>query len=538
MLSFVLRFLTRTLLLLVFLFPRTTPAIAQADVRAIAQYPLGVEGLNIVRPYDVSGNSHHGTLLNNTKKPTSSIFRRGWFANQEPCIEKLTTDDATISIPDLYKGQDVNEKGFAVSFWIWVDLTPEPKSGIPQSANIVNMPLFTIRLERPTPSGNSLALYYYSKKGNRLAPVRIAMDVSFAQQGWYYVAVVYHKGHLVSSRAVTFYYYHADEKKYNPDIKDLQSKEIFEPATPVDPGKDEAGYLLRSPFQGKIWNVQFFDREINPTAVNNNRNDAWYSSKKDGSYEGSHRYYAVANALSFYPCKKEANGKIIDVLGSRDAIAQSGLSFVADRFNNAGAALSFEEKGYVSLPPFYQAYQKSPAFDVREGYSISFWTYIDKYLYPPDDASIPYTDKDPACQFFYISKPGGLLGGMASRGDRAVINRYVALNPTQYWNLWLWDPVSFENEKGWYHVVLTQKSNAVRVVLFRPNGDAACRMNYFNSQDLSVEKMVEFGLGFPLHGRDNPTIRACSFLDDVRVFNWPFSQEEAAVLHAYEILHP
>lgn len=532
----------RMLLFLPAPFFSLPPAMAQPPdpLKALAQYPLGVEGQSIIRPYDVSGHSHHGTVVNNTKKSISAIFRRGWFANQIPCIEKLTTDDAHISIPNIYKNTDFSHNGFSVSFWIWIDQSQPPAMGFPQSAEIVSMPYFNIRLERHSAQSSQVALYYYYSVNGGLNCARVAPDISFSNQGWYYISVAYNLPYRVSTPTVNFFYSYTDTLHYDPNLAALAQTAVNGPGPIENPhvSPDTTGSMLRAPFQGKVWNVQFFDHALSHEEANMERNDAWYASKKDGGYDGGNRYYAVGNALSFYPCEGNREKDFIDVYSGRNGLEYDGVHFVADRFNTPKAALQFDNKGYVSLPPFYEAYKTSPAFDVREGYTISFWTYIDEYLYPPDDASVPYTDEDTICQFFYISKPTGLLGGMASKRDRAVINRYVALNPTQYWNLWLWDPVSFEDARGWYQVILTQKSNAVRVVLFKPDGEMTCRMNYFNSQDFTVEKAVEFGLGWAPHATNIAKSRATHYLDDIRIFNWPFSQEEAAMLHAYETHKP
>lgn len=197
------------------------------------------------------------------------------------------------------------------------------------------------------------------------------------------------------------------------------------------------------------------------------------------------------------------------------------------------------EYGNVSLPAFYESAVQfmTPGFDVRRGFTISFWTYIDRFLYPPDDQSLPYFHTDTALHFFHIASHG-YEGGLEMIRDRLVLNRFINLNPIRDWKMWLWDPISFENQKGWYQVIFTQKENAIRVLMYKPNGERVATMNYFNSQDYSKLPPARFGFGIDKYDEVGPLSSACRYLDDVRVYSWPFSEEEADELHHYDLIKP
>lgn len=503
-------------------------------VQPVAHYPMEVEGEKIFRFYDVSGKGNHGTVINESNKPLDSVFRKAFFPNNVACIQKYSKYNAVVSIPNVFKNSHLKEDGFSLSFWLYININNEEGNGAFQSGNVVSTSAFSIQLLRDELNAVHFSLYYPVAFSPGFEFIRD--NTGYTQSGWYFVCISF--GGTNNRNIVDFvtYYYSGT---YNPESNALHGTtyENLNSLSIPDNTKDNSGTLLDQNFQGKIWDIRFFDTYLYDIAINNIRNDGWYSSRTDGAYALSNRYYAVENALSFYPCTINSGYQLKDVYSERNSIDVSGISFVKDRFQNASSAIQLTGNGFALLPNFYMQFKASPGFDVRIGYTISFWTYIDQFIYPPDNESIPFTDQDILYQFYFISHPAGMLGGMGLKRDKAIINRFTNLNPLRYWNMWLWEPVSFKNQKGWYHVILSQRANGLLAIIYKPDGTQGCRLNYFNSQDFAKQDLVKFGFGLSPQLK-SPGSQSCKYLDDIRIFNWPFSQKDASILHAYEKINP
>lgn len=515
----------------------------------VGKYPLETEGEKIIRLYDVSGNGRHGSLTNNSKSQISSIYNRAEIFRNVSCIRKITKDDATISIPNVYGESDAGKTGFTITFFIYLDTAGrrEPNGFVPVS--IVQFPDLTILQQYKADDRKTYCQFttiYNTKKATGPQCEIVNFEDFEFSTGWYYIAIQYSpyasakKGVSEGHHLLNLYTYYLDGQ-YNPNANAMAVHTAYGYDALVKSQSKDGGVLLDSKFVGRIWNITFYDQFYLLGDVNADRNNSYFMAISDSSYANKGAFYVVKSATSYYPCtNKNLNPLTIDdPVGNRNSLSTRGVSFVDDRFGRKQSAILMDNSGNVDLPPFYDSKSsfRTPGFDARKGYTISFWTYIDRFLYPPDDLSKPFLSTDTILNFFHLSCQD-YEGGLSIIGDRLVINRFMDINPPRFWKMWLWDPVSFQDKKGWYHVIFSQKENAMRVVMYKPGGELAATMNYFNSQDYKKVKGMQFGFGLAKHQTLSTNSVAYRYLDDVRIFSWPFSDEETAALHRYEAKNP
>jgi hypothetical protein len=519
----------KVLVLLLSVIWKTNAGFSQ---KILAQYPLETEGQSILRLYDVSGNGNHAQLIKNTNNATANIFQGDSFANGITCIKKVTKDDAKLLIPDPYKNYDFGRQPFTVTFWLYIDNTATNLQSV--SSVLFTLPAFSLIMDKSYFS--NLTIAYHT--ANTLITY-LPLNVNLENQGWYYLAITYDPFNPYVDAQFSFVFYYYNGINYDYDINALvgntyRRTPMKEPSTE----KSLSGSIYSEGFEGKMWNLTFYDEALSAEQLNNDRNNAWDISQK--KLIANRYYYIDSAALAFYPCKKIKNSVIGDFMHGRTGTGIN-IDFTSDRFNHSNEAIEIQPDGYVFLPAFYLPLlddPKAPVCNPEKGFTISFWTKIDQAPSSSPNASIPYTSDDPTYQILFIYKTFSdlnqkLIGGISMIRDRLVINRYIPLNPPRPWQLWLWDPVSFENLQGWYHIVYSQKENAIRVVMFKPDNSEACRLNYFMAQN--YDSTMKFGFGNPFP-QSEPHINAIKYLDDVRIYNWPFSQAEAEALHSYEMI--
>ncbi len=514
-----------------------------ADPNVFAHYPLDGEGSKILRLYDISVNGHHGSFFNGSVDDLSAIYQVDKFITGASCINKSKRQPSHISIDNLYKGVDFKTSMFGMSFWINVDAELLARE---YGAPVLQFPAFNLVLGPSGTSGQALSLYVTTA-----GPSALALRIPINTKGWYFIS--FFSTMEASQYRIQSYSYcfsGTDIRSYDPLAVALTSLSQIAVAPSVPTGKDrDTASIMSAAFTGKLWNLRFYNNNLgnNVTLINKYRNADWYNSLEE-TYAGlgpDWAYPVLSTPVAYYPCSKAASTPaafLRDLQSERDSYSSKSVYFVTDRFGKADNSIEFTSVGNIGLIPFYSSVQTVgkkvlPAYDLLKGYTISFWTYIDKSLYPPDDGSIPFTDEDHRFQFVFFSSNNKVMGGLSYVRDRLVVNRFMPMRPPRPWELWLWDPVSFQDMKGWYHVILAQKENAMRVVVYKPNGEKAIRLNYFNPQ--SYEALTIAGLGNPnsIPG-DHPIINAARSLDDIRFYNWPLSEEQAEWLHISEMVKP
>lgn len=495
----------------------------------LGQYTLEMEGYQGLRLQDVSGNGNLGRLVNNSKFKVETIFKPGDFPNGIVCIQKDSLVDATVAIPNILP----RDKPFSVSFWIYVDPDQLVQNGI-RSMNIISQSWFSISLTKSTlsdqPNSAQLSFNFPGSAG--------VLSDGLNKAGWYYFYVGMSEFSRFEHEAaidIGYYYYSGNYDPSPTSIKIVRSY-VFTTQKIIN----NQSKIYDSKFTGKMWNLKFFDKYFEYVEdVNDDKNTSWDMSKNNIKSAYTSKFYILDNMLSYYPCKYFGSTVpvLVDVKSSRSSTFATQYSFGYDRFNKPASSLSLNKNGYLTLPLFFRPYRDQLGLDPSEGYSVSFWTYIDDNISPPPFSVYPYTEEDIRYQFMNISTGGDNLAGFALIRDRFVINRYIKKNPIIPWKLWLWDKVSFQNLKGWYHIVFSQSDNATRVFMYKPNNERDSRLNYFNSQNLNELKAPTFNIGINPSQISNDNASACKSIDDIRIYGWALSEREANLLHDYESVY-
>lgn len=215
------------------------------------------------------------------------------------------------------------------------------------------------------------------------------------------------------------------------------------------------------------------------------------------------------------------NDNLNENIKNKNAIAKSTIAFVEDRFGNPTGALSFtgNDKKYVETPKFID-------HDIKNGYAITFWVYIDKPI-SPCNLNTP----EPSCiQEMFFAKQSVSQSheirhlGMRRNGDRLSVFRKPKSNTLTSFELWFWDPVKFTS-KGWYFVALSYEKNAMEVSIGSPEGKLSSRRNYFAPNE--VPESAIWGIG-AISGNTVDRI------DDFKVYSGPLSIEDVQKNHENE----
>lgn len=232
----------------------------------------------------------------------------------------------------------------------------------------------------------------------------------------------------------------------------------------------------------------------------------------------------LPNPIRNYPLN---NISVQDIASGRNGTIHGPASNFTDRFGNTTGAMDFGTNTYINTPDFFAG------SDFRNGFTISFWTFIDQNI-SKNQGLRPWADDDPTFQAFYARSGSNashttLLGFQRIR-DRAVINRYTfdQSHLTRDWGVWLWDPVNFTNRIGWYQIVLVYERAKMTTYVFYPNGQSESMSHYFRLQELP--NVTSWGLG-----NINPG-NSFSFrvLDDFKIFANSLSRDQVRRLYSQE----
>ncbi|MCD8166530.1 MAG: RICIN domain-containing protein [Bacteroides sp.] len=215
------------------------------------------------------------------------------------------------------------------------------------------------------------------------------------------------------------------------------------------------------------------------------------------------------------------NGSVSNKNGT---LGKGTVSAYTDRFGNANGATQLNN-ARIETPSFFNM----PS-EYQNGFSISFWTYLDEHISKLTGGNEPWLPSDIPYQAFYTyggsaTSPVPLLG-LERRRDRMLLNWVSTIdNQRKPWDIWLWDPVNFTNQQGWYHIIAVYELRRTTVYIYKPDGEEAAAAHYFTIPNLSDAR--EWGLG----GHDHSPLKVMS---DFKVFNRALSNEQVRQLHANE----
>lgn len=490
-------------------------ALAQSPVPQ-AYYPLLTDKYRnylVVQPWDVSGNTRHGNTfdsigntlydakLSRLKFPdTSSSSPNGLYF-----VKKELQNKALINIPN--PGINANQP-FTISFWLyWNDgITPIRQT-------ILKLP--GLRIET-----DGFSLVVGRNNGTTLTRTKTSMFLTPFTYSWLFVSV---KRSANGRDSVHF--------GWPPNLTNTAT-------IPVDVGgPNETGYplttpsqLLDSTFQGALANVRFYNTWLSNQQLDSIR--AEELNQANGQYTANS--YLIKNVYGYYPLNGSNVGKNASRFTGRDAITVSGVTKTADRFGRTDSAASFPTtNAYIKLPSFWGTYLSNYVPYTKnnpKGFTLSYWINITQSLSSPSGGiELPFDSSDTRSKIFYGRNNNQDLFGMQKIVDRLGMFRYNDITATRYpWYLWFYDPISFRDTTGWFHVVWTQYNDWLTIHFFKPDGKYYCQSIYMEIQNLN--QLTDWGLG----NNAGAGIAQSLILDDFRIYNWPFSPNEAQKLDSLE----
>jgi hypothetical protein len=486
-------------------------AMAQTLPFPVASYPLYMDKYrqyNVIQPWDISGNARHG----NTYDPATQTFydakfERDSFPNNTgiPCVNKPGADAVYITIPNPYP-QYTSSSSYTICFWVYwrSDMAFTDQT-------VIKTPDLEIRL-------NNSKIYLGINGSHSLQ--QYSSTTIFNGEGWYFIVVA--SSHLSYTRKY-------QGTAYTSELEDENAGA---------PYSQNFSQILDASFRGKIALVKFYDDALTTSQL-----DALYQEDLNWAL---HTYtandvYVKKNMYAYYPLDgggfNEFKKDAVTRFGNRDALSASGVTPAPDRFGNSNHALSFPQlNAYMQLPPFFGDYLNDYVAynnNKQKGFTISYWMYISPAQSSPSGGiGLPFTDSDPRQKIFYGAGGGNNLFGMQKIVDRLGIFRYndIVANSRYPWYLWLYDPLSFRAQEGWFQVIWVQYADWLRMYLFKPDGSCACQSIYLGIQDLSAANITEWGLGY----RGGPSTSQDLRLDDFRIYNWPLRTEEVCALRSSE----
>lgn len=143
---------------------------------------------------------------------------------------------------------------------------------------------------------------------------------------------------------------------------------------------------------------------------------------------------------------------------------------------------------------------------------------------------MPFDSTSLRTKFFYGRKDNMDLFGMQQVADRMGIFRFNDITSSRYpWYLWLYDPLSFRNTTGWYHIVWVQYQNWMRMYVYKPDGTMVCNSYYIEIPE-EMKNLTDWGLGNDAGSGASQSL----ILDDFKVYNWPLSPDEVRALDSLE----
>lgn len=221
--------------------------------------------------------------------------------------------------------------------------------------------------------------------------------------------------------------------------------------------------------------------------------------------------------IRYYPLD---NGSARENINRKDGLIKGQMTPCADRFGRENGAMQLFDNSYISTPNFFEGSTYS------NGFTISFWTYIDKNFSKRKGVS-PWEETDSIYRMFYAMNPQSeIMLGFYHRRDRAVLDRYVINQESNVANygIWFWDPLNFTNKVGWCQVFLVYRTNSMTVYVIDANGRMEAALHYFGLQNLTLA--TEWGLG----GKVSHSV----IMDDFKVYAQVLSEEDVKILYSKE----
>ncbi len=491
----------------VFLYMSTWSVYAQLP-KALAHYPLNVKIIGsrvptlIINAQDVSGNANHGSTYPNDMAFSSQL---GDFFGV-PALNKQGYNNGYINIPNPYLNDPTNRNNISVSFWINWDASTQ---GNLYGGYIIINPYFNI--------------YTY---GNRIEWEAIGiMDTHrstyqvFDKSGWYFVCFTYQYNGISNNAHFYSYKYNGS---FDPSINSMKdATDRLYQNNPIS--ADNTMQLLGKNFQGQIRDVRFFNTTLTKDQVNTYRNLDY--NWANGNYQEEHDVHK--GTYSFYPFDNNHPEK--EVMNGRDGVYLGGNSFqIQNRFGDNSA---FFLKDEIKIPPPLGTY------NIQNGFTCSFWIGLRK-IEEPDFNNIlsGLSDTYNSAAPFAITKQGNKFG----------VQRYTRMddNSIKPYFLWLYSPLDlFSKRNDWYHIILVYDRFYMRTFIgrFRQNlnniykSDTSffnCSYNYqgMDTQDLDLPLIKDQWL----IGSHSSFSNSHLYLDDLRIYNYSLSDDEAWALHVLE----
>lgn len=214
------------------------------------------------------------------------------------------------------------------------------------------------------------------------------------------------------------------------------------------------------------------------------------------------------------------NGDPTETVKGQSGIVDGTVSGVEDRFGDKTGATRFDVNAYISTPNFFTG------STCKNGYTISFWIYVDS-LYNKVIGPEPWSKSALIHRAFFAADGDNALLGFYQRGDRAVIDRYVldTSDLKKNFGIWYWDPVNFTNRTGWYHIIMSQKTNKMTLYVFYPNSEMVYALHYMGVQDLDY--VTDWGIG-------SKWANGTTIVDDLYVYDTPIDKDQAILMHSQQ----
>lgn len=503
-----LRLLMATLLLLLC---NIVTVLAYELPLPVAHYPLRVDRYRnyvVVQPWDVSGHARHGNTFDiGANKLMDASFTRINFPNTDisqtgytyPCLKKSTTADAHVNIPNL---EAVFGETYTIAFWFYYDgqrTTP---------STVVMLPKIKIQV---SPSGVLLG----SNAGPSYYMLLDKADIDMSAAGWYFI--------MIRSNKVVDCYPYGAHYSYSDTLKLYNASHMgYDPNT---------AQLLGTDFVGGVHDIRFYDEVLD-------ENDFWNIFQEDeavASGDFTTESYIDQCVYAHYPLSSADFKKNVSLFPNRDGTSVSGVSGASDRFGNADSAASFPTaNAHIAMPPFWGSYFDDYHVyknDTPKGFTISYWMNITSNMSTPvGGIEMPFDASDHRTKLFYGRENGQDLLGMQQILDRIGVFRYNDITQNRYpWYLWLYDPLSFRNDPGWYHIVWVQYQDWMRMYVYKPDGEMVCN-SYYLEIPQAISTLTDWGLGNNAGGSTSQSL----ILDDFKIYNWPLNPYEVNGLDELE----
>ncbi len=513
--------------------------MGQTVPKAYAHYPLTIEQAEHaafddylyvnVHAYDVSGNGHHGFVTG------EESFEEKEFLNADgESAYKSTAFDGYIDIPDMFQdelGFLAENLGFTVCFWYY-------NTGV--TDDIIFQSEYVI-ISSYADSGASGIQVTHGVSGSlrdRKFPTSIPNGV------WQFVALTYNQS---SGNDIWKVHYYNEESNVTleSNLSSLSVIEIERTSNrDLSAMSNTNSRIMDEQFDGGLRHFRIYSEALSEDQITEIRNLDWNWAM--GTYYDD-QY--ITNAIRFYSLDDDlSSGTFADSRNGFSGTINGSAEELIDPDGRAGIT-SFSSS-YISVPSFFYEDQSGLAqYDATQGFSVSFWTYIDDELKSMEDSPYPFDpDNDAGDKIFTIESSATLEEAFSVEiiRDRLVIN-YYSSTLLATWPVWFIDPVSFTNPvenvdynetdmTGWFFVVLSFSPEFTTAYMYKPEVDPNsgeqfnARFNYFgvDTQKFDGTTSLDYYLG-------SPDYESVDNLDDFRVYNWPLTEEEALALHEIDI---